>query len=88
MAKSNKGGRPKKAQHVVPAPGGGWSVKKAGAKKASKHYETKEAAVKRGREISKNQGAELYIHRKDGTIERKASHGKDRNPPKDRDTHK
>ncbi len=42
----------------------------------------------RGREISKNQGSELVIHGKDGKIQQKDSHGKDPNPPKDKDTHK
>lgn len=78
----------KKSHHVVPDPKGGWNVKKGGSGKASKHFGTKEDAVKKARKISKNQGSELYIHRKDGTIQRKASRGSDPNPPKDRDTHK
>jgi len=44
--------------------------------------------VKWGQEISKNQGTEFYIHKRDGTIERKSSHGRDLRPPRDRDTHK
>lgn len=78
----------KTSHHVVPDPQGGWNVKKGGSAKASNHYGTKDAAVAKAREISRNQGSELYIHRKDGTIQRKASHGRDPNPPKDRDTHK
>ena len=78
----------KNSHHVVPAPKGGWNVKKGGAEKASKHFENKEKAVDYARNISKKRGSELYIHRKDGTIQRKASHGKDPNPPKDRDTHR
>ena len=77
----------RKTHHVVPAPQGGWDVKKGGASKASKHFPTKKDAVEWGRSVSKNQGSEFYVHRKDGTIERKASHGRDSSPPKDRDTH-
>lgn len=77
----------RKTQHVVPDPHGGWNVKKGGAKRASKHFETKKDAVDWGRSVSRRQGSEFYIHRKDGTIERKASHGRDRTPPRDRDTH-
>ena len=76
----------KKSHHVVPNPGGGWNVKRAGAKRASKNFSKKYEAVKWAREVSKRQKSELYIHRTDGTIQRKASHGKDSNPPKDRDT--
>ena len=36
----------KNSHHVVPAPNGGWNVKKGGAERASKHFEKKEDAVK------------------------------------------
>lgn len=78
---------PKKEHHVVPNPKGGWDIKKNKAERISGHFDKKQDAVDRGREISKNQKSELVIHRKDGTIERKDSHGKDPNPPKDTDTH-
>jgi hypothetical protein len=77
-----------KTHHVVPAKDGGWNVKKGGADKASKHFEDKKDAVDFGREVSKNQRSELYIHKKDGTIQSKDSHGKDPIPPRDKDTHK
>jgi Uncharacterized protein conserved in bacteria (DUF2188) len=48
----------KNSHHVVPAPNGGWNVKKWGAERASKHFEKKEDAVKWGQEISKSQGTE------------------------------
>lgn len=72
-----------KSHHVVPS-SGGWSVKKGGAERASKHFDTKEAAVRYGTTVSKNAGSELYIHKKDGTIERKDSHGNDPCPPRDK----
>jgi len=73
--------------HVVPSKDGGWNVTKGGAERASKHFPDKETAVRYGREVSENQGSELYIHRRDGTIQTKDSHGQDHHPPKDRDTH-
>jgi hypothetical protein len=77
----------KNSHHVVPAPNGGWNVRKGGAERASKHFEKKEDAVKWGQEISKSQGTEFYIHKRDGTIERKSSPGRDPRPPRYRNTH-
>ena len=65
------------SHHVVPSPNGGWDVKKGGADRASLHAETKQVAVDRGREISRNQGTEFVIHGKDGVIQSKDSHGND-----------
>jgi len=59
-------------------------VKRAGSDRASVHTDTKKDAVEKGREISKNQGTELVIRRKDGTIEKSDSHGNDPCPPKDK----
>lgn len=73
----------KKTHHVVPAPRGGWSVKKGGALRASRHFDTKIAAEKYGRRLSIREGSELVIHRLDGTIQRKDSHGRDAHPPRD-----
>jgi hypothetical protein len=74
----------KKTHHVVPDPDGGWNVKKGGAERASKHFDKKQDAVGWGREVSKKQGSEFVIHRKDGTIQDKDSHGNDPMPPKDK----
>ena len=71
-----------KSHHVVPNLDGGWDVKKGGACRASGHYDTKKEAVDQGRQISKNQGTEFYIHGKDGQIQQKDSHGNDPHPPK------
>jgi len=73
----------RKSHHVVPSKDGGWSVKKSGAERASKSFEKKDDAVKYGRGVSKSAGSELYIHKKDGTIQKKDSHGNDPCPPKD-----
>lgn len=71
-----------KNQHVVPSKNGGWDVKGEGNTKATKHFDTKQPAVDYARDISRNQGSELFIHNKDGRIAQKDSHGKDSFPPK------
>ena len=65
------------SHHVVPNPDGGWDVKRSGSERASRHLDTRAEAVDAGREISRNQRTEFVIHRKDGTIQRKDSHGND-----------
>jgi len=74
----------KTTHHVVPAPNGGWNVKKGGSDRASKHFEKKNNAEKWARKVSINQSSELVIHRRDGTIQSKDSHGNDPLPPRDK----
>lgn len=66
-----------KTTHVVPNKKGGWDIKPGGGKKSSGHFDRKEDAVDRAREISKNKSGELFIHRKNGTIQKRDSHGND-----------
>lgn len=77
------GEMPRKTHHVVPDSGGGWNVKRGGASRASKHFDTKKEAERYGREVSRNQQSELVIHGKDGKIQRSDSHGNDPCPPRD-----
>jgi hypothetical protein len=65
----------RKTHHVVPAFGGGWNVRKGGSQRASKHFESKSAAIAYGKQLSSNQGSDLFIHKKDGTIQRMVSAG-------------
>jgi uncharacterized protein YdaT len=74
----------RKEHHVVTNSGGGWDVKRNGADKASAHFDTKQEAINRGRDISRNQGTELVVHNRDGIISNSDSHGNDPCPPKDR----
>jgi hypothetical protein len=67
--------------HVVPNPDGGWDVKRGGGERASSHHDTKQDAIDAAREVSRNQGTELRIHNKDGTISQSDSHGNDSYPP-------
>ena len=68
--------------HVVPAPGGGWQVKREGATRPSFTTSTKQEAIDKGRGLSKREGGELLSHGKDGKIQWRDSHGNDPYPPK------
>jgi uncharacterized protein YdaT len=74
----------KKSNHVIPSREKGWAVKKSGSSRTSKSFDTKEKAIEFGREISKREKTELFIHKKDGTIQNRNSYGRDPFPPKDR----
>lgn len=71
----------KPGQHVVPN-GGKWSVRKAGASRASGTFATQREAIDRAKDIAKNQGTELFIHGRDGRIRERDSSGRDPFPPK------
>lgn len=59
-----------------------WSVKRNDAKRASGNFDNKKDAVAAARKISRNQKTELFIHRKDGRIQNRDSHGNDPFPPR------
>lgn len=69
-----------KNQHVVPA-GDGWGVRGAGNSRLTTRHDTQADAIAAAREIARNQQSELIIHRQDGTIRSRDSHGKDPFPP-------
>ena len=71
----------KKGQHVVPSTSG-WSVKKAGAARASSIHATQQEAITAATTIARNQKTELYIHGRDGRIRERNSYGNDPHPPK------
>ena len=71
-----------KNQHVTTHPDGGWQVRGEGNRRATIRTSTQAEAIKIAREISKNQGSELVIHRQNGQIRDKDSHGNDPFPPK------
>ncbi len=66
-----------KSHHVVANSDGGWDVKKGGGIRAIKHFATKQTAVAFGRQVSRNQRSELFIHGKNGGIQSRDSHGND-----------
>ena len=70
-----------KNQHVTPHPNGGWQVKGAGNSRATVRTATQKEAIEIAREIARNQNSELVIHRPNGQIRDKDSHGRDPFPP-------
>lgn len=71
----------KGSHHIVPQ-GDQWAVRRSNSDRASGLYDTQQAAIDAGREISRNQGTELFIHRPNGQIRERDSHGHDPYPPK------
>lgn len=55
--------------HVVPADDG-WDVRREGAEQAHRHCGTKQAALRAGREVARNQHGSLVIHLADGRVQR------------------
>ena len=72
---------PRKAQHVVPRDGK-WAVRKTGANRVTRSFETQREAIEAARDIARNQRTELYIHGRAGRIRERDSYGKDPFPPK------
>ena len=70
-------------QHVVPN-NGQWQVKRQGAEKATKNFETQKQAIDYARSIAIKQQSEFVIHGRDGRIRDKDSYGNDPCPPKDK----
>lgn len=62
-------------QHVIPTAKGEWAVRKSGAEKATRIFDERKEAVVFARKIAKQQGSDVYIHRKDGTIRNRNSYG-------------
>ena len=71
----------KRNQHVVPHDGA-WAVRGAGSERATSVHDTQRKAIDAGREIARNQHAELFIHGRNGRIRERDSHGHDSFPPK------
>lgn len=67
--------------HVVKH-GNSWAAKQDNAKRASVVAPTQRKAFERAREIAKNQGEEVSIHKTTGQIRTKISYGNDPYPPK------
>jgi len=71
----------KRGQHVVPTDAG-WSVKQAGAARASSVHSTQAQAIASATKIARSQNTEVYIHGRDGRIRERNSHGRAPYPPK------
>lgn len=68
-------------QYVVRA-GAGWGVRGEGNERLTGRYSTQAEAIERGRQIARNQGAELRIQGRDGRFREAWSYGNDPYPPK------
>ena len=69
-------------QHITKRSDGNWQVKGEGTSRASFVTTTQSEAIKLGRRICSNQESELIVHRRDGRIRAKDSHGHDPFPPR------
>lgn len=70
-----------KGQHVVPRKGR-WAVRKDGAERVTRHYDTQREAIDAAREFARNQRTEVYVHGQDGRIRERNSYGNDPFPQK------
>lgn len=66
----------KKNIHVVPH-GDKWAIRREGSERVSKIVETQRQGIDTGREVSRREGGELFIHRPNGQIRDRDSHGND-----------
>lgn len=72
----------RKSNHVIPSSErGGWAVKKSGSTRITRSFDRKDEAINFGREISRKQETELFIHKRDGRIQERNSYAKDPHPP-------
>ena len=69
-------------QHVVPH-GQRWAVRGDGNRRATRVLESQVQALDVARTIARNQGSDVVIHRRDGTLQGKDSYGRDPFPPRD-----
>ena len=61
-----------------------WAVEEEGSSRAIKLFDTKQEAMRHGRELAKKRGVELIPHKKTGEITNPNSYGNDPYPPRDR----
>ena len=66
----------KASQHVVPHDGK-WSVRRSGAARATRTYESLKEAIAKARDIARHEGTALYVHGLDGRIRERHSYAKD-----------
>ena len=70
-----------RSQHVVPR-GNKWAVRKGGAEKVTRRFDTQREAIEAARDIARNHGGEVFIYGRDGRIRQRDSHGNGPSPPR------
>ncbi len=70
----------KTSQQVAPNLRGGWMVKRYRAKRASRVFNTQEEAIRFARKRAKEEYSDLYIHRRDGSVQKKECYDIHPNP--------
>jgi hypothetical protein len=70
--------------HITHRKDRSWAVIGEGDKRASSLHKTQADAIEAGRDIAKNNKAEIVIHDRENLIRDKDSYGNDPNPPKDK----
>ena len=63
-----------RSQHVVPR-GNKWAVRKGGAERVTRHFNTQQEAIEAARGIVRDQGGEIFIYGRDGRIRERDPHG-------------
>ena len=71
----------KNSIHVVPQ-NGRWGIKQSGLSKSLGSFDRKSDAIKTARNVSRALHSELFIHKKNGEIGSRDSHGNDPFPPR------
>jgi len=66
-------------QYVVPR-GKKWAVRKSGAVRVTRHFDTHQEALEAARKIARNQGSDVFIFGRDGLLCGRDTHG-DRTHP-------
>ncbi|RNL75338.1 DUF2188 domain-containing protein [Nocardioides marmorisolisilvae] len=68
--------------HVTPRDDGRWNVIRDNADRASSVHDTQSSAEQSGRGTAKREGAEFFLHGRDGQIRERDSYGNDPFPPR------
>jgi hypothetical protein len=68
--------------HVLPGRDRGWDVRREGVQRAESHYDRKDEAVSRARDLAKSrEPGQVIVHKQDGTIQVEYTYGRDPHPP-------
>lgn len=71
-----------KVYRVTPDSDKSWRLGADGNERATGYFDTKDEAIRRGRELAKKEEGQLFIHGLDGRIQQERTYHKDPYPPK------